>query len=446
VSAGAVNATVLVVDDDRAFRELVVDILRAEGYRLLEAADGETALRLAAGEGVDVVLSDQRMPGISGIELTRRLRAGSEAPAVVLMTAYGTIPQAVEAVRLGAVDYLTKPLESPEALRRLMRDLLARRHRRPPSPGRRGDAAPTDEFLTRDPRVLELLALADRTAATDATVLITGESGTGKELLARRIHRRSRRASGAFVVVNSAALTESLAESELFGHERGAFTGAAQRHRGRFELADGGTLFLDEIGDLSEVIQGKLLRALEERTIERVGGGRPVRVDLRLITATNRDLEAAVRKGRFRSDLFYRLAVVEIPLPPLRDRPGDLELLVGKLSRSLARRLDLPAREVGPEALEIFRRHPWPGNVRELRNVLERALIAATSQRITPNDLPPLAVSGAPAVADLSLAERERQAILEALERTGGHRERAAALLGISVRTLYNRLTQYGIH
>ena len=246
-----------------------------------------------------------------------------------------------------------------------------------------------------------------------------------------------------------AALRKRLAESELFGHEKGAFTGAVARHQGRLESAAGGTLFLDEIGELADAIQAKLLRALEARVIERVGGGRPIPVDMRLIAATHRDLQAEVAEGRFRSDLFYRLNVVSLPLPPLRDRPGDLDLLVPKLKRALAERLGVPDRELSPEAIDALRRHPWPGNVRELRNVLERSLIAATGDMIGAGDLPSLAapstVTGGGLPRDLSLAERERQAILEALERTSGHREEAARLLGISVRTLYNRLKQYGI-
>ncbi len=442
----------MVVDDDQAFRELVVDILRSEGYRLLQAENAEAALRLAAQERLDVVLSDQRMPGMDGIELTRRLRAASEPPAVVMMTAHGTIPQAVEAVRLGAVDYLTKPLESPQALRQLVRGLLDRRDRTPhrmvpDTATQRGKG--DQEFVTRDPATLEVLALADRAAATDANVLITGESGTGKEILARRVHRHSRRSTGPFVVVNSAALPESLAESELFGHEKGAFTGAIARHQGRLELAGGGTLFLDEVGELAETIQAKLLRALEEREIERVGGDRPIPIDIRLIAATNRDLKDEVTQGRFRSDLFYRLNVVSLPLPPLRDRPGDLALLVPKLKQALANTLGVSDREISPEAMDLLRQHRWPGNVRELRNVLERSLIAATGDTIEPVDLPKLDLaiteSGADFGATLSLEKRERQAILEALERTGGHREKAARLLGISVRTLYNRLREYGI-
>jgi two-component system response regulator AtoC len=468
-------ATVLIVDDDAAFRELVVDILAGESYRLLTAASAEEALQLAARDPVDVVLTDQRMPGADGLELTRRLRAGSEPPEVLLMTAYGTIPQAVEAVRVGAADYLTKPLESPAALRRAVRQLVARRGSVGVRAERRDEPR---ELLTRDPKVLELLALSDRAAATDATVLITGDSGTGKELLARRIHERSRRVSAPFVVVNCAALPESLAESELFGHEKGAFTGATGRHAGRFETAQGGTLFLDEVGELTEALQAKLLRAIEERVIERVGGTRPVPVDLRLVAATHRDLEHEVRRGRFRSDLFFRLNVVTLRLPPLAERPGDLDLLVPHFVERGAERLGVPPRPVSAEAMEALRRHRWPGNVRELKNVVERALIAATGDEIAPEDLPSL--TGAPEVveaptgvptraptrspagevppevrtagppegpgdAELSLQGRERQAILEALERTGGHRERAARLLGISVRTLYNRLKEYGI-
>ena len=326
---------VLVVDDDDAFRGLVVDILRAGGYRLLEAGDGGEALAILSETRVDLVLTDQRMPVLDGLELARRASRAAEPPSVIVMTAYGTIPDAVEAVHAGAADYLTKPLESPDALRRLVRRILGERHA----------AQDSGEFLTRDPAVLEVLALADRAAATDATVLIVGESGTGKELIARRLHRSSRRSSGPFVAVNCAAIPESLAESELFGHERGAFTGAEGRRVGRFEAADGGTLFLDEVGELPEAQQAKLLRALEERAIERVGASRLTPVDLRVVAATNRDLEAEVGAGRFRADLYYRFNVVQLRLPPLRERIGDVAWLAERLGKQSMRaaRCTLPA-------------------------------------------------------------------------------------------------------
>jgi len=432
--------TIMVVDDDPDFRELVAEILAAEGYLVRQAASAEKALDALTAGPVHLVLTDQRMPGLDGLELTRRVRAASEPPEVIVMTAFGTIPQAVEAVRLGAADYITKPLESPAALRRLVRMVLGASV---PANG----AAP-EEFLTRDPETLATLALADRAAATDATVLITGGSGTGKELLARRIHNRSKRADRPFVPVNSAAIPDSLAESELFGHERGAFTGADKRRIGRFEQADGGTLFLDEVGELPEMVQAKLLRTLEERTVERVGGTTPVPVDIRLVAATNRDLEHGIEGGSFREDLFYRLNVVRLELTPLRERRGDLELLVAVLLESLSARLETPTKTISDEAMDRLKTHRWPGNVRELRNVLERALIASSGNEIRPGDLPEFGQPGTTAasgVSPISLADRERLAILEALEKSGGHRERAAQLLGISVRTLYTRLKEYDI-
>jgi two-component system response regulator HydG len=439
-SGKLMTPTILVVDDDPDFRELMAEILAAEGYLIRQAASAENALDALTTGPVHLVLTDQRMPGLDGLELTRRVRAASEPPEVIVMTAFGTIPQAVEAVRLGAADYITKPLESPAALRRLVRMVL-------------GESVPAngvapEEFLTRDPETLATLALADRAAATDATVLITGASGTGKELLARRIHNRSKRADRPFVPVNSAAIPDNLAESELFGHEKGAFTGADKRRIGRFEQADGGTLFLDEVGELPQMVQAKLLRTLEERTVERVGGTTPVPVDIRLVAATNRDLEHGIETGHFREDLFYRLNVVRLELTPLSERRGDLELLVPVLVESLSARLGTPTKTIGDEAMNRLKTHSWPGNVRELRNVLERALIASSGNEIRQRDLPELGQPGTTAVvgaSPISLTDRERIAILEALEQTGGHREKAAELLGVSVRTLYSRLKDYDI-
>jgi DNA-binding NtrC family response regulator len=435
---------ILVVDDDLAFRGLVVEIIGSQSYRLHEAGSAEEALAILSREEIDLVLTDQRMPGLSGIDLARRVRSSARAPSVIVMTAYGTIPQAVEAMQAGATDYLTKPLESPAALRQLVRRVLGERQE--------ADAA-SGEFLSRDPAMLEILSLVDRAATTDATILINGESGTGKELLARRVHSRSPRQPGPFVAVNCAAIPENLAESELFGHERGAFTGADRRRPGRFEQAAGGTLFLDEVGELQEAVQAKLLRALEERCIERVGGTATVPVDLRLVAATNRDLEEQVNQGSFRADLYYRLNVINVVLPPLRERPADIVLLTPVLIESLAGRLGVGSKQANPATMALLKAYSWPGNVRELRNALERALIVATGDLIEPHDLPGLdTVQAHPAQPSreatpppLSLEERERQAILDALQRCHGHREQAAQLLGISVRTLYNRLKQYGI-
>jgi DNA-binding NtrC family response regulator len=418
---------ILVVDDESSFRALLRDILEEAGYEVLEARDGADALALLDRGGADLVLTDQMMPRMTGMELVRRLKERPSRPPVVVVTAHGTIPEAVDAVRLGAADYITKPLPSPGALLALVRSLL-------PIEG-------TKEFVTADPRTQEVLSLVDRVAPRDIAVLITGESGTGKELIARRLHQRSPRARSPFVAVNAAALPETLAESELFGAEKGAFTGSDQARPGRFEEASRGTLFLDEIGELAPALQSKLLRVLEERVVRRLGGVKDIPVDVRLVAATNRDLSDEVSRGTFRQDLFFRLAVVVVQIPALRERPADIPVLVAHLAGLLAARHRVHLPEITDGALQALVRHSWPGNVRELRNVLERAVVVRGGEAIREEDLA-LTSTGPPA---LDREHREREALLEALRRSAGRREDAARMLGISVRTLYYRLKQWGL-
>ncbi len=423
-------ARILVVDDEPSFRALLRDILEGAGHGVTEARDGAEALAFLDHGPFDVVLTDRQMPKVDGLELVRRIRARSSPPPVVVLTAHGSIPEAVDAVRLGAADYITKPLPSPGALVDLVASLLPREEE-------------GDDFVTQDLPTKELLALVDRVSARDIAVLVTGESGTGKELIARRLHEHSPRAKGPFVAVNAAALPETLAESELFGAEKGAFTGADQARAGRFEEANGGTLFLDEVGELPVSLQAKLLRVLEERVVRRLGGLRDLPVDVRLVAATNRDLTQESESGRFRQDLFFRLAVVVVNLSPLRERPGDIPLLALHFGSRLAAKHRVPVPELTDEALVALGDHAWPGNVRELKNVLERAVVVRGGEPIRAADL---ALSGSsPSSTSLDRTHREREALLAALRRTGGRREEAAALLGISVRTLYYRLKQWGI-
>ena len=436
-------ARVLIVDDDPALRRLALDVLADAGHELLEAPDGARALELLRERSVDVVVSDLRMPGLDGLQLLAAARRLPDPPVVVVLTAFGSVPQAVEAMRLGAFDFMEKPLPSPATLRRTVERAL--RERRAERPAGEPEAAGPQLGLVAGPAMAAALAVIRAVAPRDTTVLVTGESGTGKELVARAIHGLSRRAAGPFVAVNSAAIPEHLVESELFGHEKGAFTGAAAARAGVFEAAAGGTVFLDEVGELPAAAQAKLLRVLQERTVTRLGATRTLEVDFRLIAATHRELEALVRQGRFREDLYYRIAVLPLALPPLRDRPEDLEPLVERFLRELE-----PARAVriSPAAWERLRRHRWPGNVRELRNTVERALVLSDGGAIEPPHLQldtatsvsPAEDGGAP-----TLREMERRAILEALEAAGGNRKAAAERLGISLRTLQYRLKEYGL-
>jgi len=444
---------VLVVDDEPAQRQVLAGFLRKRGYRVTEAAEADAALTIVARETVDLVLSDIRMPGRSGAELLDEVRALNPEVPVILMTAYGTIASAVDAMKRGAADYLTKPIDLDEleilvgrALERRALESENRELRRALEGRYR-----LEGLETSNARMAEAINTAARAAASRATILIRGESGTGKELLARAIHYASPRRQKPFVAVNVAALPETLVESELFGHERGAFTGADRERRGRFELADGGTLLLDEIGDLPRATQVKLLRVLQERAFERLGGTRTITVDVRVIAATNRDLEAAVRDGSFREDLYYRLNVVTIELPPLRERREDIPLLVEKFVARFAAEAGRTIEGVSREALDQLVRYTYPGNVRELENIVQRAVVLARGPRITTADLP-LHVGAPPGEGrgeGTTFVERvaafERRLILEALERAQGVQTRAARELGMSERHLRYKLKKYGL-
>ncbi len=441
---------ILVVDDEPAFRLFVGTVLRDAGYDATTAQNGAEALTLLGTRHFHLVLTDLKMPDVSGIEILEAVRRDSPEMPVILITAFGTIDSAVEATRKGAADYLLKPLKDPEELRRVVARALRERRLEdamasmaaPPS---RGGIGGEGDIVGQSPALRRVLDLARSVAPSATTALITGESGTGKELIARAIHRWSPRADGPFVAVNCAALPDTLLESELFGHERGAFTGAVAQRRGRFELAHGGTLFLDEVGDMSPALQGKLLRVLETQEFERVGGTKTVRVDVRVIAATNADLAAAVAARRFREDLYYRLGVFPIPLPPLRQRPEDILPLAEHFLARLGRTLRKPVAGFTPEAQERLRAYAWPGNVRELENVVERAVILARGDHIGLPELSLLPVP-APAAGDGGeLKALEHAAIIQALADTGGNRRLAAQRLGIGLRTLQYRLKHYGL-
>jgi DNA-binding NtrC family response regulator len=439
---------VLVADDEKNLRELLVRELGRKGHEVDGVADGEAALeRLGAG-GYDVVVLDMKMPGREGIEVLRELAATPEPPQVIVMTGFQEVGTAVEAMKLGAYDYLTKPakIEELDVLIRkaaekgqLLRDNVALRAHAP-------GAAPFGGILTRSARMQDVLRIIERVAPTDSSVLILGESGTGKELVARAIHEHSHRAERPFVPIHCGALPREVLESELFGHEKGAFTGAVAAKPGLIELADGGTLFLDEIGEMEPDSQVKLLRVLETGMFFRVGGTRPRRVDVRIVAATNRDLAEAMRHGEFRQDLYYRINTIAILLPPLRDRREDIGLLAKHFVESNAA---YGVKRLGPSALALLESYAWPGNVRELQHAIERAVILGKGEEILPEDLPPEIAGGTPpppvAAAAGSLEAMERQHIVATLRQVGGHRGKAAALLEIDPKTLYRKVLAYRI-
>ena len=443
---------ILIVDDEKNTREGLVRALRGE-YAVAEAENGQRALEWLETHVADVVLSDLRMPGLDGLDLLSRLLGRESKPIVILLTAFGSVETAVEAMKRGAYDFLAKPVN----LDRL--DLLLRRalaERRLGDENRRLKAQLDSKYgfeniIGASPAMQEVFETIRQAAPTRATVLIQGESGTGKELVARALHQCSPRRDGPFVPVHCAALAPTLLESELFGHEKGAFTGATERRRGRFELADGGTLFLDEIGEIDPALQVKILRVLEERKFERVGGTETLHVDVRLVAATNRDLRARVAEGAFREDLFYRLYVVNLTLPPLRERDGDVVLLAQHYLKTLAEENGKKPFALAPEAMDVLQAYPWPGNVRELRNVIERMVVLGSGSRLTAADLPAAVRDGG--AGGLALASRagrvlrdaERQLIADALRRHRNNRTKAAQDLGISRRTLHRKLNEFGL-
>ena len=448
--------TILIVDDEKNAREGMARALQGE-YDVQLADNGQRALELMAARPADIVLSDVRMPGLDGLTLLQRLLARTPQPVVIMLTAYGSIETAVEAMKRGAYDFLTKPINLDRLemlIKRAVRSHEVETENRQLHE-QLNKKFGLESFVGTSLPMQEVYDTIRQVAPSRATVLVTGESGTGKELVAHAIHRLSPRAKSAFVAVHCAALSETLLESELFGHEKGSFTGAGERRRGRFEMADGGTLFLDEIGEISAATQVKILRVLEERQFERVGGGETIETDVRLIAATNRDLKKMVAEGKFREDLFYRLDVVTIHIPPLRERTGDIPLLVQHYLAEFARENNKKIAGVTSDALDLLGAHKWPGNVRELRNVVERMVVLARSDKLTVRDLPAAIRDAspngkaAPVVSkggSLSIDNAERQLIVRALSIHDGNRTEAAKELGISRRTLHRKLHTYGLH
>ena len=443
---------ILIVDDEANARTALAELLREEGYVVETAADGFKALPKLEELEPDVVVTDLKMPGLTGLELMEKARARDPECVVIVMTAFAAVGSAVQAMKQGAADYLTKPVNLEELLLVLTRELERKRLRAEAGRlrARLAERHRIKNLIGSSAAMQEVFAVVLQVAPSRASVLVTGESGTGKELIAAAIHEHSPRAKGPFVKLHCAALAESLLESELFGHERGAFTGAIGRREGRFEQANGGTLFLDEIGEISPTIQVKLLRFLQEHELERVGGNQTIKVDVRIVTATNRNLQERVKSGHFREDLYYRLNVVAIEMPPLRARESDVVLLATHFLEKLARENGRTIGGFTDEALALLAGYGWPGNVRELENAIERAVVVCKRDRIGVEDFA-VAISsaekrsdGMPKIPGATMEELERFAILKTLEHTGGSTSRAAELLKISPRTIQYRLQQYG--
>ncbi|OJH35614.1 sigma-54-dependent transcriptional regulator [Cystobacter ferrugineus] len=453
---------VLVIDDETNLRKVLAAMLRRDGFDVTVAADGEQGLAEFHKNGADIVVTDLVMPKAGGMEVLRAVNAANPDVPVIIITAHGTVDSAVEAIKAGAFDYVTKPFDQSELSAAIAKaakaHVVAQR-------SVRADAKARAAIIGQSPQLQDVFKIIDKVADTPSTVLITGESGTGKELIASALHGASSRRDKPFIKINCAAIPHNLLESELFGYERGAFTGAVTSKPGRFELADGGTLFLDEIGEIPVEMQVKLLRALQEGEFERVGGIKTTRVDVRLIAATNRDLQAEIEAGRFRKDLYYRLAVVPITLPALRERRGDIHMLATHFVEKYNRKLNKKIEGIADDALTLLQAYNWPGNIRELENLIERVLLFADGPLITAKDLPepvrqastpvpasPAALADTPPgegglkdIVRMKAAELEKDLITKALEETGGNVTRAARLLQISRKSLQTKMKEFGL-
>ncbi len=454
-------STILVIDDNDTIREGLQLVIKKLGHTVVTAASGSAGVEAFQHKRADFVITDLKMEGGTGVDVLKQVSALDPDVPIMIITGFGTVETAVEAMKLGAFDFITKPIQQEVVRLKVERALelvAVRRSRRTAESQleyhRSEDATKFAELVGDSEKLAQVRRQIEKIAATDTTVFIAGESGTGKELVARALHRLSKRASGPFIKVNCGALTETLLESELFGHEKGAFTGAIKQKLGRFELADGGTLFLDEVGDVPAAMQVKLLRALQEQEFERVGGEAPIKVDVRVVSATNKDLEAEVAAGRFRQDLFFRLHVLPVKLPPLRERREDIPVLVSHFIRKLAPKTNPKVRAISDAALGRIMAYHWPGNVRELENAIEQSLVFAEGEEITPAALPQFLQGGAEedrldVPRELSLPEilddLERQLILKAYNKAGKVKTETARLLGIKTSALYYKLEKYGI-
>jgi len=449
---GKSGKNILVVDDDMGHRTMLKTLLTGWGYAVSEADDGQSAIDSVQEGPFDLILMDIRMVKISGLKALAAIKEINPAIPVIIMTAYSSVESAIEAMKKGAYEYLTKPLDFDE-LRLKMEQAMEHSMLREENRRLRelvGDRFDSGNIIGRSPAMVRLLETTARAAASDATVLITGESGTGKEMIAGAIHFNSPRRDNPFIKMNCAAVSEGLLESELFGHEKGSFTGALRRREGSFKQADNGTLFLDEVSEMSLAMQVKLLRVLQEREFTRVGGEEVIRVDVRIIAATNKELPALVRENRFREDLYYRLNVINLSVPPLRERREDIPLLAGHFLKMFSEKNNKPLKGFTPQAMDRLIRHPWPGNVREMMNTVESAVVLSGSSYLREDDIPTfreelMSTPLQEAADDISLDEMEKSTILKTLEAVRGNKSEAARKLGITRATLHKKLRRYGV-